>query len=117
MKLVPPSPKISKSVAARGFMTAALILCTGSAITAAASFFEGDSAHGLLLSAVAIFAGWMAAAIYQFQHRLEGIDEVVRQARRRVEQSDAVLAEMQQLARRLRAASQHDENEGDRTLH
>lgn len=84
---------------------------------APASFRAGDVGQGLLLLAVAIFAAWMAGAIHQFQQRLAGIDEVVRQARSRVEQSEKVLAEMRELARRLRAGAEPRSNEEDRTIH
>jgi hypothetical protein len=66
---------------------------------------------------VAVFAGWMATAIHQFQQRLAAMDEVVRQGRRRVEQSEAVLEEMRRLAKSLRASSSVDDNEEDRTVH
>ena len=104
-------------VAARVFVLVAAVLGTTSALLAVPSLLEGDFGQGLLLAGVAVFAGWMATAIHQFQQRLAGIDEVVRQGKRRVEQSEAVLEEMRRLAKSLRASSSADENEEDRTVH
>ena len=117
MKVVSAHPKLRSKLATRGFVAAALLLCLGSAAMALASFLKGDLGQGFLLSAVSIFSGWMAAAVQQFQQRIAGIDEVVHQARRRVEQSETVLAEMRQLARRLRATASPEDNEEDRTIH
>jgi hypothetical protein len=102
---------------ARLFMATAVALAAGASVAALQSYLESDVAHGFLLTAVAVFSGWMATAIHQFQERLSGIDEVVRQARRRVEQSEQTLAEMRQLALRLRSQPRDDESEEDRTLH
>lgn len=102
------------------FIAAAVVLSVGSAVAAIACFASDDPgtfAHGTLLLAVSIFTGWMATAIHQFQQRLSAIDEVVRQGRRRMDQSDQALKEMRQLARQIRSSSQVDENEEDRTIH
>ena len=117
MKLVPPRLKLRSALVTRGFVLVAMALCSGAALMAVASFLHDDLGHGLLLSAVSIFAGWMAAAIHQFQQRIAEIDEIVNQARHRVEHSDAVLAEMRNLARRLRASASQEENEENRTIH
>lgn len=117
MKFVSPHPKLRSALLTRGFIVAALVLCSGSGVVSLRRFLQGDISQALLLSAVSIFAGWMAAAVHQFQQRLSGIDEIVRQASRRVKQSDAILAEMQELARRLRASATREENDADRTLH
>ena len=112
------TPKLPPAeVAARVFVLVAAVLGTTSALLAVPSLLEGDFGQGLLLAGVAVFAGWMATAIHQFQQRLAGIDEVVRQGKRRVEQSEAVLEEMRRLAKSLRASSSADENEEDRTVH
>ena len=127
--LFPPSPraayddvvKFSKlfpaEVVARLFLTVAVALSVSSALLALPSLVGGDLGQGLLLVGVAIFAGWMATAIHQFQQRLAGIDEVVCQGKRRVEQSEAVLEEMRRLAKSLRGAASVDDNEEDRTVH
>lgn len=105
-----------RELIARAFMAAATSLCAVSLVLACLSLVGGDVGQGLLLAGVAIFAGWMASAIHQFQSRLSGIDEVIRQGRRRVEQSELVLEEMRRLARTLRASSE-EEKEEDRTVH
>jgi hypothetical protein len=69
------------------------------------------------MAAVAVFAAWMAMAIRQFQQRIAAIDEVVRQARSRVQQADQALIEMRHLAQRLRGTAAADDTEEDRTLH
>ena len=102
---------------ARLFVVVAAMLSAGSAMLAMPSLMDHDFGQGLLLVGVAVFAGWMATAIHQFQQRLAGIDEVVRQGKRRVEQSEAVLEEMRRLAKTLRASSSVDDNEEDRTVH
>ena len=102
---------------ARIFLFAAATLAVLSAILAVPSLLAGDFAQGLLLVGVTVFAGWMATAIHQFQLRLAGIDEVVRQGKRRVEQSEAALEEMRRLAKSIRATSAADESEEDRTVH
>jgi hypothetical protein len=104
-------------IATRVFVVVAALLGATSALLAVSSVLERDFGQGLLLAGVAVFAGWMATAIHQFQQRLAGIDEVVRQGKRRVEQSEAVLEEMRRLAKSMRAASSVDENEEDRTVH
>jgi len=71
----------------------------------------------MLLVGVAVFAGWMATAIYQFQERLTGVDEVVRQGKQRVEQSEAAVEEMRRLARSIRTTPPRDDGEEDRTVH
>ena len=103
-----PPELISADIAARLFVVVAGVLAAGSLVLAV---------PGLLLVGVAVFAGWMATAIHQFQQRLAAMDEVVRQGRRRVEQSEAVLEEMRRLAKSLRASSSVDDNEEDRTVH
>ena len=111
-------PKIIPTeVVARLFVMVAAGLSLTSVLLALPSLVGGDFGQGLLLVGVAVFAGWMATAIHQFQLRLAGIDEVVRQGKRRVEQSEAVLEEMRRLAKSLRATSQVDDNEEDRTVH
>ena len=110
-KLVPAE------IATRVFVIVAAALGATSALLAASSILERDFSQGLLLAGVAVFAGWMATAIHQFQQRLAAIDEVVRQGKRRVEQSEAVLEEMRRLAKSMRTASSADENEEDRTVH
>jgi len=95
----------------------AIGLARPSLVLAVPSLGEGDFGQGLLLVGVAVFAGWMATAIHQFQQRLAAMDELVRQGRRRVEQSEAVLEEMRRLAKSLRASSSVDDNEEDRTVH
>ncbi|MEA2625202.1 MAG: hypothetical protein QOD06_1247 [Candidatus Binatota bacterium] len=115
MKL-PRIPRVGPSVLARAFIAAALALSAGSAAVAMVSFSDGNVRDGFLLSGVAVFTGWMASAIQQFQQRLHGIDEVVRQGRTRVEQSDALLEEMRRVARRLNAGAEDDKEE-DRTIH
>jgi hypothetical protein len=111
------SKLVPADVVARLFLAVAAALSASSAALALPSIFGGDFGQGLLLVGVAVFAGWMAMAIHQFQQRLAGIDEVVRQGRRRVEQSEAVLEEMRRLAKSLRAATSVDDNEEDRTVH
>jgi hypothetical protein len=108
---------ISADLVARLFLAAAAALSAGSALLAFPSLLGGDFGQGLLLVGVAVFAGWMAMAIHQFQQRLAGIDEVVRQGKRRVEQSEAVLEEMRRLAKALRTTTSVDDNEEDRTVH
>lgn len=102
---------------ARLFLAAAAALSAGSAALAVPSLLAGDFGQGLLLAGVAVFAGWMAIAIHQFQQRLAGIDEVVRQGQRRVEQSQATLEEMRRLARSIRSSAPRDDGEEDRTVH
>jgi hypothetical protein len=114
---VKPSALIPADVAARLFVLVAAVLSAGSLILAVPSLGEGDFGQGLLLVGIAVFAGWMATAIHQFQQRLAAMDEVVRQGRRRVEQSEAVLEEMRRLAKSLRTSSSVDDNEEDRTVH
>jgi hypothetical protein len=111
------SKLVPADVVARLFLAVAAALSASSAVLALPSLFGGDVGQGLLLVGVAVFAGWMAMAIHQFQQRLAGIDEVVRQGRRRVEQSEAVLEEMRRLAKSLRAATSVDDTEEDRTVH
>ncbi|MGH7820291.1 MAG: hypothetical protein ACREQ9_10990 [Candidatus Binatia bacterium] len=108
---------VSSPRVARGFIAAATALSLGCIAVALASFLAGDLEQGLLVTAIAIFAAWMVVAIHQFQSRISGIDEVVRQARQRVEQSDQTLAEMRQLAQRLRASSSAEDSEENRTIH
>ena len=110
-------PLIPVDVAARLFVLIAAMLSAGSLVLAVPSLGDGDFGQGLLLLGIAVFAGWMATAIHQFQQRLAAMDEVVRQGRRRVEQSEAVLEEMRRLAKSLRASSSADDNEEDRTVH
>ncbi|MET0152092.1 MAG: hypothetical protein ABW298_05745 [Candidatus Binatia bacterium] len=110
-------PLIPADVAARLFVLIAAMLSAGSLVLAVPSLGDGDFGQGLLLLGIAVFAGWMATAIHQFQQRLAAMDEVVRQGRRRVEQSEAVLEEMRRLAKSLRASSSADDNEEDRTVH
>ncbi len=102
---------------ARVFWTAATALCGCAAVLALPTIAGGDFGQGFMLLGVSVFAGWMATAIHQFQQRLAGIDEVVRQGNRRVEQSEAALEEMRRLAKSLRANSGSDESEEDRTVH
>ncbi len=109
--------KLSANLVARIFVAVAAALSFLSASLAIPSLADGDFSQGLLLCGVAVFSGWMATAIHQFQHRLSAIDEVVRQGKRRVEQSDLILEEMRKLARSLRSSSRVDENEEDRTVH
>ncbi|MGH7823061.1 MAG: hypothetical protein ACREQ9_25155 [Candidatus Binatia bacterium] len=109
--------KLSSDLVARVFVVAAAALTSLSVSLAIPSLIAGDFSQGLLLVGVAVFSGWMATAIHQFQHRLSAIDEVVRQGKRRVEQSDLVLEEMRKLARSLRSSSRADETEEDRTVH
>src|SRR5262245_27065021 len=111
------SKLVPADVVARLFLAVAAVLSASSAVLALPSIFGGDYGQGLLLVGVAVFAGWMAMAIHQFQQRLAGIDEVVRQGKRRVEQSEAALEEMRRLAKSLRAATSVDDNEEDRTVH
>ena len=111
------STLIPADVAARLFVVVAGVLSAGSLILAVPSLVEGDFGQGLLLAGVAVFAGWMATAIHQFQQRLGAMDEVVRQGRHRVDQSEAVLEEMRRLAKSLRTSSSVDDNEEDRTVH
>lgn len=112
-----PSALIPADVAARLFVVVAAVLATGSLVLAVPSLGDGDFGQGFLLVGVAVFAGWMATAIHQFQQRLAAMDEVVRQGRQRVEQSEAVLEEMRRLAKSLRSSSSVDDNEEDRTVH
>ncbi len=112
-----PSALPPADIAARLFVVVAAVLSAGSLILAVPSLGDGDFGQGLLLVGVAVFAGWMATAIHQFQQRLAAMDEVVRQGRRRVEQSEAVLEEMRRLAKSLRTSSSVDDNEEDRTVH
>jgi len=114
---VKPSALIPADVAARLFVVVAAVLATGSLVLAVPSLGDGDFGQGFLLVGVAVFAGWMATAIHQFQQRLAAMDEVVRQGRQRVEQSEAVLEEMRRLAKSLRSSSSVDDNEEDRTVH
>jgi hypothetical protein len=108
---------VSADVAARLFLAAAAALSVSSALLAIPCLLGGDFGQGALLIGVAVFAGWMAMAIHQFQERLAGIDEVVRQGQRRVEQSEAVLDEMRRLAKALRATTSVEDNDEDRTVH
>ena len=112
-----PSKLLPAEVVARLFLVVAAALSAASALLAVPTLVGGDFGQGSLLVAVAVFAGWMATAIHQFQQRLAGIDEVVRQGKRRVEQSEAALEEMRRLAKSLRATSSADDNEEDRTVH
>jgi len=114
---VKSSALIPADVAARLFVVVAAVLATGSLVLAVPSLGDGDFGQGFLLVGVSVFAVWMATAIHQFQQRLAAMDEVVRQGRRRVEQSEAVLEEMRRLAKSLRASSSTDDNEEDRTVH
>jgi hypothetical protein len=114
---VKPSALLPADIAAHLFVLVAAVLSAGSLILAVPSLGDGDFGQGLLLVGVAVFAGWMATAIHQFQQRLAAMDEVVRQGRRRVEQSEAVLEEMRRLAKSLRTSSAVDDNEEDRTVH
>jgi hypothetical protein len=102
---------------ARVFFAVAAVLSATSALLAVPSLLGRDFGQGFLLVGVAVFAGWMATAIHQFQQRLTGIDEVVRQGKRRIEQSDAALEEMRRLARSIRASSPNDDGDEDRTVH
>jgi hypothetical protein len=102
---------------ARTFLAIAATLSATSALLAVPSLLTQDFGQGLLLVGVAVFAGWMATAIHQFQQRLTGIDEVVLQGKRRIEQSEAALEEMRRLARSIRASSPNDDSEEDRTVH
>jgi hypothetical protein len=111
------SKLVSADVVARLFLAGAAALSASSAVLALPSLLGGDFGQGLLLVGVAVFAGWMAMAIHQFQQRLAGIDEVVRQGKRRVEQSEAALEEMRRLAKALRTTTSVDDNEEDRTVH
>ena len=115
---VPRLPQPGSLVLARTFIFAATVLSAASAAAAVASFVGGDAKDGFLLAGIAVFTAWMATAIHQFQQRIEGIDEVVRQGRSRVEQSEALLEEMRKVARRMSSsASSEDEKEEDRTIH
>ena len=96
-------------VAARVFVLVAAVLGTTSALLAVPSLLEGDFGQGLLLAGVAVFAGWMATAIHQFQQRLAGIDEVVRQGKRRVEQSEAVSTRQELWMKRPHRTVREDE--------
>ena len=102
---------------AGGFIAAAGTLSVSCLGVAVGSFLQGDLEQGLLMTAVSVFAGWMGTAIYQFQRRMTGIDEVVRQARQRVEQTDHALSEMRQLSNRLRTRSTTEDSEENRTIH
>lgn len=108
---------IPADVLAGLFLVAAAALSAFSAILAVPSLLGGDFGQGLLLVGVAVFAGWMATAIQQFQQRLAGIDEVLRQGKRRVEQSETALEEMRRLAKSIRSASASDDGAEDRTVH
>jgi hypothetical protein len=114
---LPRLPKVGPAVAAQVFVAAASLLGAAAASMAIFRFAEGDIKDGLLLSAVAVFTGWMATAILQFQQRLEGIDEVIRQGRERMEQTDAALEEMRSTARRLRSSGSESEKAERRTVH
>lgn len=102
---------------AGGFIVASGMLCVGALAIAIGSFLDGDLERGLLMAAVSVFAGWMTTAIHQFQRRMTGIDEVVRQARQRVDHAEKVLSEMRQLSNRLRSSSSTEKREEDRTIH
>jgi hypothetical protein len=108
---------LSAEALARLFLAAAAGLSVISIALAVPALVDADFGQGLLLLGVAVFSGWMATAIHQFQQRLTGIDEVVRQGKRRVEQSEAALEEMRRLAKSIRTASSADESEEDRTVH
>ncbi|MBI2963767.1 MAG: hypothetical protein HYY35_08440 [Deltaproteobacteria bacterium] len=108
---------ISADTLARLFLIAAATLSAVSATLAIPSLLGGDFGQGLLLVGVSVFSGWMASAIHQFQRRLAGIDEVIRQGKRRVEQSETALEEMRRLAKSIRSASAGDDGEEDRTVH
>ncbi len=114
MKLPKPFPA---DVLARLFLIAAAALSAFSATLAVPSLLSGEFGQGLLLVGVAVFAGWLTTAIHQFQQRLAGIDEVIRQGKRRVEQSESALEEMRRLAKSIRSASASDDGEEDRTVH
>lgn len=114
---LPRFPRLGPAAAAQVFVAAASLLGAVSASIAIFRFAEGDIQDGLLLSAVAVFTGWMATAITQFQARLEGMDEVIRQGRDRVEQTDAALEEVRNTARRLRASSSESDRSERRTVH
>ena len=116
LPVVKPFQKLGNDLVARIFVGAAAALGVSAAALAISTLAQGDLAQGFLLAGVAVFSGWMATAIHQFQERLAGIDEVVRQGKRRVEQSDLILEEMRRLARTLRASAASDEEE-DRTVH
>jgi hypothetical protein len=110
-------PKLPSHSLAGGFMAIAATLSVGCLGIAAGSFFQGDLEQALLMTAVAVFAGWLATAILQFQRRMSGIDEVVRQARQKVQQVDQSVQEMRQLAQRLRGTPAAEDSEEDRTIH
>jgi len=98
-------------------MVAAAMLGAAAGAMAIVRYGEGNVKDGLLLTGVALFTAWMATAIAQFQARLEGIDEVVRQGKERVDQTDALLEEMRGVARRLRTANPDAEKSERRTVH
>jgi hypothetical protein len=114
---LPTIPKLGTALAARIFIAAATALAAASASVAIIRYAQGDFKDGLMLSGVAVFTAWMATAIAQLQARLQGIDEVIREGKERVEQTDAVLEEMRRMARRVRAAGAEDEKAERRTLH
>lgn len=114
---LPRIPKIGPVVAAQVFIAAASILAAVSASMAIFQLADGDFKDAVLLGAVAIFTAWMATAIAQFQSRLEGIDEVIRQGRERMERTEAALEEMRTTARRLRTSAGQAEKAERRTVH
>src|SRR5438067_2421206 len=67
---VKPSKLVPADVVARLFLAVAAALSASSAVLALPSILGGDFGQGLLLVGVAVFAGWMAMAIHQFQQRL-----------------------------------------------
>jgi len=95
----------------------AAALAFGSLGVAVGSLAQGELEQSILMFTVAVFAAWMATAIRQFQQRITGIDEVVRQARERVREAEVALTEMRQLAQKVRSASSVDDSEENRTIH
>jgi hypothetical protein len=114
---LPQLPKLGSAFAARAFIFAAAVLAVASGSAAIIRYAQGDFKDGLALSGVAVFTGWMATAIFQLQSRLQGIDEVIREGKERVEQTDAALEEMRRMARRVRTSASEDDKSERRTLH
>jgi hypothetical protein len=108
---------LGSEILGRVFNAAATALSAAAGVLAVSSLAAGDFGQGILLAGVAVFSAWMATAIHQFQARLAAIDEVVRQSKKRIEQSDRIAEEMRRLAKRMTGGPEAEEKEQGRTLH
>lgn len=108
------SPVPSFPSRTRIFTLTAMLLSAASFVAAVLGLLEGDQVTALLGATVAVFAGWMATAIVQFQERMSAIDRLVDEAQRRIDHSDRVIGEVRRLADQARG---DDAGAEDRTVH